>query len=68
MREEDGMHVRRRLYAAAYGTHAIREYRPVIHDSAVVLMLSRGLGTQSAEGAGTAVADRIADRMTDHMC
>lgn len=57
------MHVGRCLYAAASGTHTIREYLPVIYDSAVALMPGRDSETQSVRGSATAVADRMAARI-----
>ena len=64
MREEEGVYVGHCLYAAASGTHTIREYLPVIYDSAVILMPGRDSETQSAKGSATAVVDRMAARMS----
>ena len=63
MREEDGVYVGRCLYAAASGTHTLREYQSVVHGSAAVLMPGRDSETQSARGSVTAVADRMAARI-----
>lgn len=57
------MYVGRRLYAAASGTHTIREYLPILNRFATVLMPDRDSETQSAKGSGIAVAGRMAARI-----